>query len=61
MLGLPKGSVFLSPWDKEWENYYLLEKEKIINFIGINIIAIHHIGSTSVKGLSAKPIIDMAI
>ena len=61
MLGLPKGSVFLSPWDSEWENYFLLEKEKIMNVIGKNIIVIHHIGSTSVKDLSAKPIIDMAI
>ncbi|HEX6594761.1 MAG TPA: GrpB family protein [Bacillota bacterium] len=29
--------------------------------MGNHIVAIHHIGSTAVEGLSAKPIIDIAI
>lgn len=61
MLGLPKGEVFLVPWTEEWNKEFLLEKEKIQDEIGEYIIAIHHIGSTAVKHLSAKPIIDIAI
>ncbi|HWI48421.1 MAG TPA: GrpB family protein [Rummeliibacillus sp.] len=61
MLGLPRGEVFLVPWTNEWVKEFLVEKRQIENIIGEHIISIHHIGSTSVPHLSAKPIIDMAI
>lgn len=61
MLGLPRGEVFLIPWTEEWEREFLLEKEKIQNEVGDYIVRIHHIGSTSVKKLSSKPIIDIAV
>lgn len=61
MLGLPKGEVFLVPWTTEWEKDFLLEKKRIQAAIGNYIVDVHHIGSTSVKNLSAKPIIDIAI
>lgn len=61
MLGLPKGQVFLVPWTENWREEFLLEKEKVQNEIGEFVIDIHHIGSTAVRGLSAKPIIDIAI
>lgn len=61
MLGLPKGDVFLVHWTEEWNKEFLSEKEKIQDKIGEYIINIHHIGSTSVKYLSAKPIIDIAV
>lgn len=61
MLGLPKGEVFLVHWTEEWNKEFLSEKEKIQDRIGEYIMNIHHIGSTSVKYLSAKPIIDIAI
>src|SRR5699024_10959881 len=61
MLGLPKGVVFLVPWTEDWLKQYLLEKEKIENEIEDFIIDIHHIGSTAIKGLSAKPIIDIVV
>lgn len=61
MLGLPKDEVFLVPWTAEWEREFLIEKEKIQNKIGVNIVGVHHIGSTSVKQLSAKPILDIAV
>ncbi|WP_342501389.1 GrpB family protein [Bacillus sp. FSL W7-1085] len=61
MLGLPRGEVFLVPWSIEWAKEFESEKRKIIGDIGQYIINVHHIGSTAVKGLSAKPIIDIAI
>lgn len=61
MLGLPKGKVFLVPWTVQWEKEFLLEKQSIQSVLGECPLAVHHIGSTAVKGLSAKPIIDIAI
>jgi GrpB-like predicted nucleotidyltransferase (UPF0157 family) len=61
MLGLPRGEVFLVPWTDQWTNEFEIEKDHIQKAIGHNIVDIHHIGSTAIKGLSAKPIIDMAI
>ncbi|TFJ89938.1 GrpB family protein [Lentibacillus salicampi] len=61
MLGLPKGEVFLVPWTEDWLKEFLLEKGRIQEKIGKYILAIHHIGSTAVEGLSAKPIIDIAV
>ena len=61
MLGLPRGEVFLVPWSSEWEKEFSDEKDKINDKIGLNIIDVHHIGSTAVKHLSSKPIIDIAI
>lgn len=61
MLGLPYGKVFLVPWTEEWEIEFMKEKQLIEEQIGEHILAIHHIGSTSIPYLSAKPIIDIAI
>ncbi|WP_242272649.1 GrpB family protein [Bacillus cereus group sp. BfR-BA-01310] len=61
MLGLPLGKVFLVPWTGEWEFEFLKEKQLIEEQIGEYIMVIHHIGSTSIPHLSAKPIIDIAI
>lgn len=61
MLGLPRGEVFLVPWTEEWEIEFLSEKEMIEDKFGKHIVVVHHIGSTAVKGLSAKPIIDIAV
>lgn len=61
MLGLTKGEVFLVPWNEQWEKEYLKEIENITRKIGRYVIDYHHIGSTAVKYLSAKPIIDIAV
>ena len=61
MLGLPKGKVFLCDYTDEWAKEYDRESEKILDSIGRYVASIHHIGSTAVPGLKAKPIIDIAI
>lgn len=61
MIGLPKREVILVPWDSKWEKEFLLEKELIQNKIDLYAVGIHHIGSTAVKHLSSKPIIDIAV
>lgn len=43
----------------EWAEEFEREAEKIKEILGENLLAIHHIGSTAVAGLAAKPIIDI--
>ncbi len=47
------------PYDPSWPSFFREEALKVQKALGANCLAIHHIGSTSVPGLSAKPIIDM--
>ncbi|HAT4673263.1 TPA: GNAT family N-acetyltransferase [Legionella pneumophila subsp. pneumophila] len=46
-------------YDANWSMQFEQEAERIKKALGSNCIEIHHIGSTSVPGLAAKPIIDM--
>lgn len=46
-------------YDPQWPELFRVEAEHIKQALGDNCVAIHHIGSTSVPGLSAKPIIDI--
>ncbi|MCL1845757.1 MAG: GrpB family protein [Defluviitaleaceae bacterium] len=54
-------NIIVVPYDEIW----VAEFEKIMNeilpILGDMIISIEHVGSTSVKGLYAKPIIDINI
>ncbi|HAT1867318.1 TPA: GNAT family N-acetyltransferase [Legionella pneumophila] len=47
------------PYDAGWPMQFVQEAEVIKKALGDNCIEIHHIGSTSVAGLRAKPVIDM--
>ena len=61
MIGLKNNEVYLSDFDENWEN---IAKEKIDflkNILKDVAIDIVHIGSTSVKGIKAKPIIDIQV
>ncbi|PWY54028.1 hypothetical protein DGG96_19190 [Legionella qingyii] len=42
-----------------WPELFAAEAHQIKQGLGDNCIEMHHIGSTSVPGLSAKPIIDI--
>ncbi len=43
----------------EWLDMFASEAQLIQQALGDNCLMVHHIGSTSVPGLAAKPIIDM--
>jgi GrpB-like predicted nucleotidyltransferase (UPF0157 family) len=45
------------PYDKEWSEIY----EKIKEVFGGELLNIYHIGSTSVPGMVAKPIVDILV
>ncbi len=61
MLGLEKGVVRLVPYTPEWKRYYERERAALLAALGDNILDIQHIGSTSIPGMPAKPIVDIAI
>lgn len=54
-------AVVIADYDPRWPVLFEEEKTKILAAIGHMVISIEHIGSTSVPGLGAKPIIDMMI
>lgn len=47
--------------DPNWAKEFEYEAKKILNQLGNIVNHIHHIGSTAVPGLMAKPIIDMLL
>lgn len=54
--------IILKEHNPEYEKWYLVEKDYIISNIGQKgIKRINHIGSTSVKGLIAKPTVDILL
>ena len=53
--------VIVVPYDKAWKSAFEEIKKEIERVIGDLIIGIEHVGSTSVDGLSAKPIIDIDV
>ena len=50
--------VEIKPYDRNWPHIYEKEEILILQALADNCVAIHHVGSTSVPGLAAKPIID---
>lgn len=53
--------VVVLPYDRTWKFAFQEIKREIEGAIGELIIGIEHVGSTSVEGLSAKPIIDIDV
>ncbi len=53
--------ILLLPYDHEWPAHFQRERENLTALIGNFSPAIEHIGSTAVEGMTAKPVIDIAI
>lgn len=53
--------VVVVPYSKQWKTDFEIIKQHLFPAVKDLIIGIEHIGSTSVKGLSAKPIIDIDV
>jgi GrpB-like predicted nucleotidyltransferase (UPF0157 family) len=60
-IGLKHGIVKLSEYRKGWVSLYEVEHQKLKSALSDFVSDIQHIGSTSVPGLYAKPIIDIII
>lgn len=51
--------IEVTDYRPEWDGMFKEMQKKIRAILGKNCVAVYHIGSTSVKGMKAKPIIDI--
>jgi GrpB-like predicted nucleotidyltransferase (UPF0157 family) len=59
--GTEKRALVIEEYDARWPAQFLAERTRITEALGLRVDAIEHIGSTSVPGLAAKPIIDILV
>jgi len=57
----PVTRITIADPDPAWAERFVVERERIRAALGPRAIAVEHIGSTSVPGLAAKPIIDVVL
>lgn len=53
--------IVLAPYDPAWPQLFVREADRIRTVLGDTALRIEHVGSTSVPGLTAKPIIDILL
>lgn len=61
MAGLRSNEVRIDAYDPAWPGRFAAEARRLRAALGAHVAAIEHIGSTSVPGMPAKPIIDIAV
>lgn len=55
------GPIVLADYDPEWPVLFEREAARIRTILGERALRIEHVGSTSVPGLAAKPVIDIVL
>jgi GrpB-like predicted nucleotidyltransferase (UPF0157 family)/aminoglycoside phosphotransferase (APT) family kinase protein len=61
MIGLRHGTVELADHDPEWEHIAAETIHRLSRVLGSVAKDIQHVGSTAIRGIKAKPIIDIAV
>ena len=56
-----EGTIELREYDPAWPERYRAERKKIAEALQGENISVEHVGSTSVPGLCAKPILDILL
>jgi GrpB-like predicted nucleotidyltransferase (UPF0157 family) len=54
-------SIYLVDYDLRWPQMFEDERIRILGAIGEWVADVQHVGSTSIPGIAAKPIIDIAV
>ncbi|WP_423190501.1 GrpB family protein [Alkalibacterium sp. f15] len=60
-LGLKRNEVRLLPHDQAWKNAFEEVKESLLKHTSLKEYQIEHVGSTAIKEVKAKPIIDILV
>ena len=60
-IGLKRGYLEIMDYQENYPVIYEKEKESLLNIYKSRIKYIDHVGSTSIKGIKSKPIIDINI
>jgi GrpB-like predicted nucleotidyltransferase (UPF0157 family) len=55
------GRIELAEWAPGWAESFQHEAARIRAAVGSDAVGLHHVGSTSVPGLAAKPILDILL
>jgi GrpB-like predicted nucleotidyltransferase (UPF0157 family) len=55
------GPIHLAEYDPQWNASFAREADRIRAVLGTRAVQVEHVGSTSVPGLAAKPIIDIVL
>jgi GrpB-like predicted nucleotidyltransferase (UPF0157 family) len=55
------GPIELRGYDSAWPRQFTVEAQGVLDILGRRALLVEHVGSTSVPGLAAKPIIDMLL
>ncbi len=53
--------VRMVPHDPNWRQEFRQEAGRISAAAGSNAVAVHHVGSTAIPGIYAKPVIDLLL
>lgn len=53
--------VEVVPHDPRWRDAFEAEAKHVAAALGENVVAIHHIGSTAIANIYAKPIVDVLV
>ena len=53
------GKIRVVDYDPDWPRLFRREAERIRAVLGERVVRLEHVGSTSVPGLAAKPILDL--
>ena len=51
----------LSDYNPEWSKNFQIEADELAEALGEQVVEVKHVGSTSIPGLRAKPIIDILV
>ena len=55
------GPIKLAEYDPSWVEQFAREEIRIRTALGSRAVGVHHVGSTSVPGLAAKPVVDIVL
>jgi GrpB-like predicted nucleotidyltransferase (UPF0157 family) len=61
MEGVERYKVRLLPHNDNWHDEFIITKQQLQSIWGGNVVDIQHFGSTAIKGIWAKPILDVAV
>jgi GrpB-like predicted nucleotidyltransferase (UPF0157 family) len=53
--------LYVVPSDPRWPRLFEAERERVEAVLGTWAVAVEHVGSTSVRGLDAKPVVDLLV
>lgn len=54
-------TIHLAPYNPSWPIAFERHAQRIRAALGVKVLLLEHVGSTSVPGLSAKPVVDIVL